>query len=119
MRTEHLSFSSGRWWGALDGPAPLRGAQLVLVFGEREALAGADFLAPLRDRYPDARIVSCSSGGNVLDDRVTTEGAVATAVEFASTTGRAPDAAPDARDTGGGSPAPVTAAGGRHFSDTT
>lgn len=88
MRIEHLTYTARRWHEAGTALTALDGAQLVLVFGARDVLGADDWLAPLRQRYPSARIVACSSGGNIAGERVTTEGAVATAVQLESSSCR-------------------------------
>jgi hypothetical protein len=63
-----------------------RKANLVLAFGERVFL---DDLLPykkIRDLYPEAQIVICSSSGQISDVNLVENNVVATAIEFEKTT---------------------------------
>lgn len=86
MQTAQLRHDArGGWSPVLGDPDHCRDAQLVLVFGDRAVLEGPEVLAALRARFPDARIVSCSSGGEILGDEVLEASAVATALRFDDT----------------------------------
>ena len=56
--------------------------QLVLVFGGETVLGGVPPLDDVRRAYPAARILGCSTAGEICDTRVTDETLVATAVHF-------------------------------------
>lgn len=82
MRIEQLQYSGAKGWSALDTGRRAPAAQLVLVFGDTSSLTSGAFLPPLRKRFPDAAIVSCSTGGAILGSHVVTGGVTATAVHF-------------------------------------
>lgn len=82
MHVEQLYFTGGQWWSANDGGEPAVGAQLVIVFGEREVLRQDAFREPLAARFPQAMVVSCSGGGAILGGHVLDHGLIATAVRF-------------------------------------
>lgn len=84
MLISQLHFSAGRWWAEAESEAAARGAQLILVFGDRGLLAQGEFYPTLRERFDGARIVSCSSGGDILGDRSVDGGLIATAIKFSS-----------------------------------
>jgi hypothetical protein len=77
-------------WSATGGWAPSRpGAiqarfQLVLVFGERVALATPGLLDEIAGAYPGAHVVGCSTAGEINGIRVQDESVVVTAVSFRS-----------------------------------
>lgn len=79
MKVEQLLFSSTSGWqtrtGSLDGLAP----QVILVFGERTLLQSAT-LAPLHERHPTARLVCCSTAGEISGTDVFEGTVAATAV---------------------------------------
>lgn len=78
MRTEQLDWRAGDGW---SGESRLGStAQLVLVFGARDALDDAATIAALRARYPEARLVGCSTAGEIRDVTVRDGTIVATAV---------------------------------------
>lgn len=69
MRSEALTFCPSNGWadsaGAKAGQ-PSFSAGLVLAFGTREAFQDAAGVAELHRRYPEARIVGCSTGGQIV-----------------------------------------------------
>lgn len=81
MKVEQLLLTPGSGWshrtGSLDSSRP----QFVLVFGERALLDEVN-LSPLRRRYPAARLVFCSTAGEIVGTEVTEGRACATAVAF-------------------------------------
>lgn len=62
-----------------DWPTP---AQLVLVFGSPDCLRNPAPLDELRRNYPAARLVGCSTAGEISGTQVTDDTLVATAVQF-------------------------------------
>jgi hypothetical protein len=78
-------------WTALDGwkgnPETGLGtaAQLVLIFGSTGSLEVADQLSHLREIYPDAIFLGCSTAGEIAGTRVLDDSIVATAVHFEHT----------------------------------
>jgi hypothetical protein len=77
-------------WTRHDGWAPAApgrlgaGAQLVLAFGGTDLVRGAR-LDELRQAYPRAALLGCSTAGEIFGTQVTDDSLVVTAVEFAST----------------------------------
>jgi hypothetical protein len=82
MKSEKLVAKPGSLWQA---PAQPIAADLVMYFGLREALEDGRLFAALRALYPDAAIVGCSTGGQILDDDVTDDVATAVAMQFEAT----------------------------------
>lgn len=80
-----------RFWTETDGWHPVHGAghaaapQLVLYFGSRRALADGARYREMRARYPDAHLLGCTTGGEILDDEVFDDTVVAVALEFEKT----------------------------------
>jgi hypothetical protein len=76
------------YWTQADGWAPhapgrMRAApQLVLVFGSESVLGSGPALDDVRRAYPAARVVGCSTAGEICGTRVADETLVATAVHF-------------------------------------
>jgi hypothetical protein len=60
-------------------------AQLVLVFGSSARMEQPGALAELKACYPGARIVGCSTAGEICDTNVVEDRIVATAIHFAQT----------------------------------
>ena len=65
-------------------PAPggLAGAQLVLLFGGTRLLRERLGLHELRNAYPAAHLLGCSTSGEILDTQVGDDTLVATAIHF-------------------------------------
>jgi hypothetical protein len=82
MKVEQVTWSDPDGW---QQPAEHAGAQLVLVFGDRTALANRALAASLASQWPDAAHIGCSTAGQIRDTQVFDSGAVATAISFAHT----------------------------------
>jgi hypothetical protein len=61
-------------------------AQLVIAFGEREILEVIDFYSLLKQEYPNAAVVICSSAGQISNSTIGESHPIATAIEFEKTT---------------------------------
>ncbi|KAF0228408.1 MAG: hypothetical protein FD175_2189 [Beijerinckiaceae bacterium] len=80
MKSETLAWTQTRGWTV---PANrLQAAQLVLAFGNRDWIAATPALDQLRQTYPGAHIVACSTGGQIVDDDVSDEIGSAMAMQF-------------------------------------
>jgi hypothetical protein len=81
MRVDQWSWSEAAGWrGDVSGDA-----DLVLYFGTRAALAGGARYGQMRDRFPHAHILGCSSGGQIRNDDVGDDEIVGAAMRFEST----------------------------------
>lgn len=81
-----MQIEQRRWTQATDwlpeGEPELRQAQLVLVFGATPVLRDAERLLEVRNAYPEATVMGCSTAGEICDTRVYDDSLVATAVHF-------------------------------------
>lgn len=82
-----MQVGSGQWtadggWTFDPAPTDLRTAQLVLYFAAPSALAGKGMLDGLRSRFPDAVLVGCSTGGEILGADVFDDSVAAAAIRF-------------------------------------
>src|SRR6478752_2576721 len=68
MRTHELSWSATHGWRVAG--ADFAGADLVLYFGLRPALADGARYRELRAMFAKAHIVGCSTGGQIRNDDV-------------------------------------------------
>lgn len=80
MKVEQITWSDSDGW---QSPSTLANAQLVLVFGDRNALAKAG--PTMAARWPQAAIIGCSTAGQIHGTEVFDAGAVATAIHFEHT----------------------------------
>jgi hypothetical protein len=76
-----LSWSeTSGWRGGTGG-----GANLVLFFGGRQALACGSRYRELRGMFPHAHILGCSTGGQIVNDDVTDDEIAVAALRFDAT----------------------------------
>ena len=68
MRADQLSWNVVSGWHA-QGEIPNK-AGLVLYFGTREALASGKRYDELRDMFPGAHVVGCSTGGQIRNNDI-------------------------------------------------
>ncbi len=85
MRVEQSQWSPSSGWDRARAAGPMTDAQLVLAFGGAAALRRADALGALAQAYPRARVVGCSTAGEIRGTTVADDTLVATAVHFDST----------------------------------
>lgn len=82
MKILQTKWSAEGGWSdghdSLDGPE----ADLVFLFGGRHTLEGDNGLNELKDRLPNATILSCSTSGEICDVEVSDETLVATAIKL-------------------------------------
>lgn len=83
MKLEQIVWAEQGFHGPA-GPA-LRSAQWVLVFGGSAELAREDLRAQLRERYPEATLMGCTTAGEIAGARVRDRSVSATAVQFEHT----------------------------------
>lgn len=57
-------------------------ATLIFIFGKRDILKQPKIYNEMRERYPNADIVGCSSGGNISQGQLKNENMVATVIHF-------------------------------------
>lgn len=83
MHAEQLSWSEASGWRAPDGIPTT--ANLVLYFATRQSLAGGARYRELREMFPRAHILGCSTGGQISNDDVSDDEIAAVALSFAQT----------------------------------
>jgi hypothetical protein len=83
MHASQLFWSDAAGWsGALE---PSKPAGLVFYFGARQTLAQGKLYPSLRELYPHAHLVGCSTGGQLAGSEVSDDTACALALDFAGT----------------------------------
>ena len=81
MRTQQLCWTEARGWHGAD----VREADLVLYFGTRAALASGSRYGELREMFPQAHILGCSTGGQIRNDDIGDDEIAAVALRFDAT----------------------------------
>ncbi len=83
MQAHQLSWTETSGWRGGNGDG---GAEnLVLFFGARRALACGARYRELRSMFPNAHILGCSTGGQIVNDDVTDDEIAVAALRFAGT----------------------------------
>jgi hypothetical protein len=86
MRIDQAIFTPDRGWQTVGENSMNGGANLVLAFGARHQLERSDVLRDLKDRYPGATVVGCSTAGEISGTNVLDGSVVCTAIQFENTT---------------------------------
>jgi hypothetical protein len=86
MKINQRTFTANKGWRqnektAENGINP----QLVIVFGARSILSDERALKEIQSFYPSAKLIGCSTSGEIADTSVFDDGIVLTAVEFEKT----------------------------------
>ncbi|MCU0570113.1 MAG: FIST C-terminal domain-containing protein [Oculatellaceae cyanobacterium Prado106] len=84
MQIKQTRWTLEQGWQEAALPA-LPEAQLVLLFGQPQALQSSVYQADLRRAYPQAHLLGCSTAGEILGTQVTDQAVSVTVVQFAQT----------------------------------
>ena len=84
MKIEQLFWDIAQGWQS-KSPENKLSANLVLVFGERTVLKAENSLQYLKEMYPNAIVLGCSTAGEICNTQVIDGTIVATAIEFEHT----------------------------------
>jgi hypothetical protein len=85
MKIEQSGWTAGRGWAPATLGALGESAQLVLVFGATALLQDSRHIQDIREAYPRAHVLGCSTAGEIYGARVFDDSLVATAVHFEDT----------------------------------
>lgn len=83
MRASQLFWDDASRWS--EGGAALDHAALVFYFGTRQMLADGTLYESLRQRFPDAHVLGCSTGGQLSGLDVSDDTVSALAIDFDAT----------------------------------
>jgi hypothetical protein len=81
MHAASLYWTSNQGWNVKEAAR----ADLILYFGARASLADGKRFGELREMFPDAHVVGCSTGGQIRNNDVSDEEVVAVALGFDAT----------------------------------
>jgi hypothetical protein len=82
MRIRQDAWTREKGWSNVSNGDSTADASLVFVFAGRHQLADGQIIQDVRDRHPDARIVGCSTAGEIRGTSVLDDSVVSTAVAF-------------------------------------
>lgn len=85
LRVEQRVWTRATGWTLSRADINNMSPQLVLVFGSRTALGEREIFEEIRNLYPEAYIMGCSTAGEISGTRVLDDSLVCTAVEFKHT----------------------------------
>ena len=85
MKIQQISWAEQSGWKSISGEPTLPLADWVLAFGDRSALESESRFDELKDQFPHATILSCSSSGDIQGNELVESPIVATAVKFEKT----------------------------------
>lgn len=88
MKADQKAWTASEGWRDTVNGGAGRSAQLVLLFGASARMREANAFQQVRDAYPEALIVGCSTAGEIRGTEVHDDSLVATAVRFEHTTVR-------------------------------
>lgn len=83
--SQAMKASSTASWTLLSGAADHQ-PQLVIVTGYRQHIETPAIRQEIRDKYPTARVIFCSTSGEIADVTVYDQTLIATAISFDKTT---------------------------------
>jgi len=81
MQLQQLLWTAPAHWQVVDGDLD-KPAQLVLYFAAPGVMTDGRRLGELRERFSKARIIGCTTGGEILGNQVHDNSLVATAIAF-------------------------------------
>ena len=81
MNAASLYWTSSQGWNVKEAAR----ADLIFYFGARASLADGKRFGELREMFPDAHVVGCSTGGQIRNNDVSDEEIVAVALSFDAT----------------------------------
>ncbi len=82
MRVESLEYSDDSWQRKSGRIESGDSVGLVFVFGDTDVFKDASHFHEIKERYPRAHIVGCSSSGNISGVALSSAAIVATAISF-------------------------------------
>lgn len=82
MRVQQFHWETRRAWGERKPDPGLGPADLVLVFGNRRQLDTSGVPGFIRECFPTACVIGCSSAGEIINTRVVDDGISVTAISF-------------------------------------
>jgi hypothetical protein len=85
MKVEQSVWTRAGGWSGNSVGGLGAGAQFVLVFGGTDLLEKPDRMRELREMYPNAYVLGCSTAGEIAGTQVLDDSTVLTAVQFQHT----------------------------------
>lgn len=84
MKIAQYHFAEKKEWVFTGGVETIN-PSLLIVFGQRQAIETSDAIGQLRQKFPQAQLIGCSTSGEILETKVYDGTVTATAIQFEST----------------------------------
>jgi len=85
MKTEQSVFSEAAGWVNRSENNLGNLAQLVFLFGNKDLLKKQQHITTIKERYPQAEVVGCSTSGEICQEEIFNNNIICTAVWFEKT----------------------------------
>jgi hypothetical protein len=85
MKVEQRKWTEALGWTTASAEGVAGSSQLVLVFGAAAALRRPDLVSAIRQDYPGAYLLGCSTAGEICGTQVLDDSLIVTAVHFEHT----------------------------------
>lgn len=86
MHIQQYCWENGRGWDTAPCAGDVREADLILVFGNTAVLRETDCIQHLQQTFPSARMLGCSTAGEIYGTTVSDNRIIATCISFDKTT---------------------------------
>lgn len=78
--TQYHFYESSDW--KLTSGTEAENPDLLLVFGQRQVIESTNAISLLKQKFPKAQMIGCSTSGEILDTKVVDGSVTATAIKF-------------------------------------
>jgi len=85
MKLEQIKWNTPDDFQIYKSNDGFKAANLVLIFGSRKLISNDNFIDSIRQRYPLAYLIGCSTSGEIYDTQVVDDTLISTAISFEST----------------------------------
>lgn len=85
MKTEQKKWSKNSGWESISNNKKCLSSQLVFIFGDREILKNKSMQNEIKNFYPHADFIGCSTAGEIIGDKIYDNSLTLTAVYFEKT----------------------------------
>lgn len=85
MRCDQSVWSEEKGWETFSSIVDAQKVQFVMIFGSVSRVKGPGLIQDIRNRYPQAVLLGCSTAGEICSTRVLDDTLVVTAVQFEKT----------------------------------
>lgn len=82
MKTEQKKWTPSQGWEVISDHGLSGNANFVIAFGEKNILRNGNLFTEIKNFYPHADIIICSTSGEIIDTQVYDESLIVTAVFF-------------------------------------